>query len=42
MVVGKTDKNIPLIGMIHPSGARGISDSLLIEIGHNLKKIINQ
>ena len=42
LVIGKTHDSIPLIGMIHPSGARGISDLMLIEIGYNLKKIINQ
>jgi hypothetical protein len=38
----KTNMDIPLIAIIHPSGARGISNDLLNFIGLELKMIMNE
>ncbi len=39
--IGKTGNGIKIIGIIHPTGAHGISDEILIEIGNNLKTELN-
>jgi len=40
LCIAKTKDNIPLLGMIHPTGAYGISDEILTHIGIELKNII--
>ena len=42
LVVGIAGDGTPLIEMIHPSGARGISNSILKAMGDNLKVLIKQ
>ena len=42
LCIAKTKDNIPLLGMIHPTGAYGISDEILTHIGHELKNIISK
>ena len=40
LCISKTKDNIPLLGMIHPTGVYGISDKILARIGMELKNII--
>jgi len=40
LCIAKTKDNIPLLGIIHPSGAHGISDEILSHIGREFKNII--
>src|SRR6185437_442194 len=42
LCISKTKENIPLLGMIHPTGAHGISDEILTHIGFELKSIIKR
>lgn len=41
MTIAETKNNIPLIGIIHPSGARGVTTEILTKIGEHLKDTIN-
>lgn len=38
--LAKTKTDVPLLGMIHPSGAYGVSNEILTHIGMELKSII--
>lgn len=40
LTIGKTGDGTPIFGMIHPSGAHGISTEILKAIGDNLKILI--
>lgn len=42
LCIAKTNGNIPLLGMIHPTGGYGISDDILAKIGLELEKIIEK
>lgn len=42
LCISKTKENVPLLGMIHPTGAHGISDEILGHIGMELKSIIKR
>lgn len=41
MKVGKVNSQT-ILGMIHPSGARGISDSILEKLGEQIKKYVSE
>ncbi len=40
MIIGRTENGTLTAGMIHPSGARGVSDAMLCRIGEELKCVI--